>query len=157
MRHLMAVLIVLVSGACSDASEPQSAPTTPGPTTTPTCRTSLPFVPEVVPAGLEPTPISGVGGGGESPPGSTAFHFRSATPGRFIDVFRGEGRYALSDASNSVSVLGGSGRIGEIHEGFGADFEVASEQAGCREFAVEAFGITREELRQFLEGLERAP
>lgn len=154
MRRSVLLLVALLA-ACSGGSEPETVPRSPAGTTSARCENSLPFAPGSVPAGIKRTPAPGVGGGGESPVGTSAFHFSSNTPGRFIDVFRSQGRYALS-ASTEVTVLGGSGRIGEIHEGFGAAFELASEPAGCRPFSVEAFGVTRDELRQFVEGLQRA-
>src|ERR671915_167824 len=101
-----AVLLVVLLVACSGGSDQAAQP--PSGKTTVSCAGSLPFTPGSIPARLEPTPASGVGGGGEVPTGTSAFHFRGSEPGRFIDIIRGQGRYALSDAS-PVMVLGTTG------------------------------------------------
>jgi hypothetical protein len=145
------VLIALLAGCADDSPQRTSSPS-PDETAAAECEASLPFSPTSVPDGYSATPQHGVGGGAEGPPGETAFYFPSEAPGRFIDVFRGAGRYALSDPSE-VAVLGGTGRMGAIEDGFGAAFELMSEPVGCRKFSFEAYGVSREELRDFVEGL----
>ena len=82
-----------------------------------------------------------------------AFHF-PGPPGRFIDVFEGDGRYALAETS-SVTVLGQQGRMGAIHEGYKAEFAGVG-PASCTRYSIEAFGVALDDFRRFLEGLRSA-
>ena len=156
--QVLASLMLLLVAACASNSQSQSQERSEIRSTD--CPRSLPFRATHLPPGFDSTLHSGQGGGGGDLPGEViVFHYRGPeASGRFINVFRGTGMYEVNESGASpIMVLDARGEIGEIHDGYGVEFELNNEPRGCRAFSVEAFGVSKEELKAFAEGLRTNP
>jgi hypothetical protein len=106
---------------------------------------ALPFAATYVPPGFRARPKEAPGGGTASRPGVVA-HF-AGRPGRVIDVFVGERAFVPTERIR-IEVLGRHAVLGAVHEGYSVDFRTER----C-DYQLVGYGVTREELRDFAEGL----
>jgi hypothetical protein len=118
------------------------------------CRSVVDFEPTFLPDGWTSDLRPGEGGGGAffgvlghyTADASTA---ASDTQAGYVDLIVGDPPYQQSRRT-TISVLGGSATLGDIHEGYSVEFEYE----GC-DFSLIAFGIARPMLKNFAEGLRR--
>lgn len=108
-------------------------------------RCGVPFAPTHVPAGFRPGARTGSGGGSGSP--AAIAHF-AGERGRFIDVTVPDAGRLSPTRRERIDVLGRRAVLGAIHEGYSVDFSLIR----CR-YQLLGYGVTRNELRDFAEGL----
>jgi hypothetical protein len=109
-----------------------------------------PFTPTFVPDGWSAEVVPGLGGGSEIPNG---WHY-SGGEGRFIDVTLGDTAQPQGQGTaEPIVVLGREGTIGGIHEGYSVEFPTDVAEPPCDRFVLAGYGISRDDLRAFAEGL----
>lgn len=174
--------MLLVGPACT-RQETESRPATP---TTPTSKPALttPGVPTdppscpapdlqatYVPPPVDPKePQPGLGGGAVPAGGQqfpSAVHYGDSPgpdgkPAPFINIIRtsenGGPEISADHASEfgtPVPVLDGEGHLLTVEDGYGSFF--LHGEGPCNGYQVTAYGVSEEELRLFLQGLEEAP
>jgi hypothetical protein len=104
----------------------------------------VPFAPTYVPPGFASR--ARPGSGGAPGRGGAIAHF-AGPAGRVIDVWAGEQAFVGVERIG-IEVLGRRAVLGAVHDGYSVDFR--TERCG---YQLLAYGVTREELRDFAEGL----
>lgn len=118
------------------------------------CANKVDFVPTYLPEGWARELQPGGGGGGwfRGVVGHYGGRAQNGTVEKaasgFADLLT-EAAYAQS-SKTTISVLNASATLGSIHEGYSVEFR----RKGC-EFVLMGFGVDRDELRRFAEGLRR--
>lgn len=122
---------------------------TPAPSPGERGRCTIAFAPTYLPDGVDAEPRPGSGGSPDAAAAEEAGiigHFRGPQ-GTFIDVLDGPPPSAVVRRSG-ITVLGARATLGVIHEGYAVAF-----RAGRCRYALAAYGVTRDQLRRFAEGL----
>jgi hypothetical protein len=126
---------------------PGSLPTTPVSVATECVPVSLPFRATVVPEGwfTQAAPWSRI------VDGAPGWSWAAAT-GRSIDALWGTSPFPQTNAE-PITVMGEAGTIGDIHEGFSVEVPLADAEPPCDPLVLVGYGISRDDLRAFAEGL----
>jgi hypothetical protein len=91
-------------------------------------------------------------GGGVAPISTGDDYYLEGGEGRFIEFHRDARGYPLSpDSPTTLPVLGGSAKVGTVHEGLGAIFATGPNR--CDSYLVNAYGVDRAAFNAFLGAL----
>lgn len=113
------------------------------------CPAELPFRASYFPPGVKPQLRTGAGGGASPNTQVVEFHYEGPQ-GVFIDMRRG-GAFFPVDEPTPIGVLGETAEFGSIHNGVGLNFQTRGGR--CGRYEVSAYGLDRDEVLRFAEGL----
>lgn len=140
--------------AGSDVTAPPTSSTSPTTSSEPAPRATCNYQLRStgLPAGWDPTPRAGAGGGSDNPAG--LYHWAGPGIGGHVTALApSNGLFdteTLLRAGGQIEILDGFGALGPTHEGFGVAYESAMDQCAL---AFVGYGVTEEELKRAVGGL----